>query len=255
MKSTVFRAIWITLCLVGVSAFPATLVASPVTLEGTVSYNGAYSADTLYVAAIDTAGGEDVNLLDLVGYAVGNSPLAQPYSVTFENTGVSPMVFIAAFLDVDGGGVNDISGADVFGWYGEQPEPTPVSSLASQGNLDFSLPRAEIHGTITLAAGQDEARIDISQDVTCGVEGLRPGTYVFASGDYEIVGLYAGSYCLSARGNVMGIPVRVCYGDPSCSVPVEVTLTATQVRTGLDLDFTPTAVEQVSWQNLKSLYR
>ena len=45
--------------------------AAPVTLSGTINYQGTYSADTLYVAVIDTVGVEDVTIVDLAAIAVG----------------------------------------------------------------------------------------------------------------------------------------------------------------------------------------
>jgi len=234
---------------------PCTVAASPITFEGTITYTGTHSADSLYVAAVDTAGGLDVVILDLVVYPVGAPPISQPFSLTFDNLVASPTVFIASFLDVDGGGIDNVGGADVFGWFGEQPLPTGISTALSQTGLDFALPLAEIHGTVTLAPGQTEARIDVSQDTSCGMEGMRPGTYAFSSGDYAIIGVYAGPYCISADGNIMGSPVRVCHGDPSCTAPTVVTLAPTEIRTGIDLDFTLTAVESASWRQIKNLYR
>jgi len=228
-----------------------------VTLSGTVTYDGSHTGDSLFVAVIDTTGAEDATLLDLQTIAVGPPPLSQPYSLTFDNTGVGAEVFVASFLDVDGGGIDSVGGGDVFGWYAGTATPMGVSSGSSQAGLDFALPRAELHGTITLTAGLTEARIDVTGDAACVLEGFRPGTFATSSGPYSVLGLYPGTYCVNADGNdsVLGY-LRVCFGDATCVSPAAVTLTATEVRNGVDLDFTlATAVESSSWGSVKALYR
>jgi len=231
--------------------------AAPITFSGTIAYDGIHTGDSLFVAALDTTGTEDVTLLDLQTIAVGPPPFSQPYSLTFDNTGVGQDLFVASFLDVDGGGIDSVGGGDVFGWYAGGPAPTAIVPDSSQSGLDFALPRAEIHGTLTLRPGQTEARIDVTGDPACVLEGFRPGTFAFSSGAYSILGIYAGTWCVNAEGTdpVLGT-LRVCYGDPDCASPTLVPLTATEVRNGIDLDFTAiTSVEKGSWGSLKALYR
>ncbi len=238
------------------TSIATTLFAAPVTLSGTITYQGTHAADTLFVAVVDTVGVEDVTILDLQTIAVGAPPLTQPYTLGFDNAGVSATVLIAAFLDVDGGGIDDISGADVFGWYAGGTEPSGVSSASSQSALDFALPLAEIHGTITLVPGQIEARIDVSGDTNCLEEGFRPGHIATSSGSYAIIGVYPGVYCVSAEGSTMSGNLRVCHGDATCANPTLVSLTTTEVRMGVDLDFTQaTSVESHAWSRVKALFR
>jgi len=231
--------------------------ATTVTFSGTVTYDGTHAGDSLFVAVLDTTGTEDVTLLDLQTIAVGPPPFSQPYSLTFDNTGVGPELFVASFLDVDGGGIGTVGGGDVFGWYAGGSAPTGIDPGSSQGGLDFPLPRAEIHGTVTLTAGQTEVRIDVTGDPACILEGFRPGTFAYASGPYSILGIYTGTYCVNATGVDSGLGfLKVCYGDPDCLTPAAVTLTATEVRNGVDLDFTQVmAVESSSWGSVKALYR
>lgn len=241
----------------GLVRLPSRAAAATVTFSGTITYDGTHSGDTLFVAALDTTGTEDVTLLDLQTIAVGPSPLSQPYSLTFDNTGVGMDLFVASFLDVDGGGIDSVGGGDVFGWYAGGPAPTAIPPDSSQSGLDFALPRAEIHGTVALTAGQTEARIDVTGDPACILEGFRPGTYVYASGPYSILGIYPGTWCVNAVGfdSVLG-SLRACYGDPDCVTPSLLTLSATDVVMGIDLDFTAiTAVESHSWGSVKALYR
>jgi len=234
---------------------PTTPTAAPVTFSGTITYQGSYSGDSLYVAALDTAGTEDVTLLGLTSIAVDSSPFTQPYSLEFDNTGVSAHLLVAAFLDVDGGGVDSLGGADVFGWYGEGAGPAGIASATSQSGLDFALPRAEIHGGIIFAPGQFEARVDVSADLTCLTEGFRPGHFAYSSGPYAIIGVYPGSYCVSASGYGTSGPLRVCYGDPTCVNPTAITMVENGVYLGVDLDFTTTSVATLPWGSVKVLYR
>jgi hypothetical protein len=230
--------------------------ADVVTLSGTITYQGAYSGDTLWVAVIDTAQGEDVTFLAIQPFQVGSFPLNQPYSIDFDNASASAEVVVAALLDVDGGGVDNPSGADIVGWYAGAADPVLVSSALSQSGLDFALPRAEIQGTVTLAPGQDSAWIDITQDPQCVHAGFtRPPLEMKASGSYIMAGIYPGAWCVFAEGNIPPLYARVCYGDPTCVNPVLVTLTAAQVKTGVDFDFTGSApVEESTWGRLKSRY-
>jgi hypothetical protein len=235
------------------AALPVAAGATTITFSGTVSYDGAYSGDSLYVAVLDTTGTEDVTLLGTAAMAAPAPPFGLPYSINFDNAGLSAPILIASFLDVDGGGLADVSGVDVFGYYAGSFTPVGVSPTTSHSGLDFSLPKAEIHGTITFAGGQGSARVDASSD--CIQEGFRPQPNVFVGGAYSIVGLYPGTYCVSADGNGLK-SLHVCYADPTCASPTLVTLTTNQVRTGIDLDFSAaSAVDEPGWGRLKSTYR
>jgi hypothetical protein len=239
--------------ILGPALLPFPARAASITFSGTISYQGSYSGDTLYVAALDTAGVEDVTLLDLKALTPGPPPFNQPYSLSFDNTGVSPTLLVAAFLDTDGGGVDSVGGADVFGWYAGDATPAGISSASSHSGLDFALPRAEIHGTITFAVGQTEARVDVSGDPACALEGFRPGHYAYSPGPYSILGVYPGTYCVSAQGPTMSGSLKVCYGG--CASPTLITLTATEVRNGVDLNFQAAApVERSTWGRIKARY-
>ena len=234
----------------------ARVSAAPVTFSGTITYQGTYSADTLYAAVLDTSGTLDVNVLSLQAIPVGFPPYSQPYSLPFDNTGVGPSLLVAAFLDVNGGGTNTIDGTDVFGWYAGGAAPTGVSPATSQSGLNFELPRAEIHGNLTLVPGISVARVDVSGDLSCAMEGFRPAPVITSSGPYDIVGIYPGTYCVSADGYGFSGNLHVCYGDPKCVSPTPVTLTTTQVQMGVDLDFSALSpVETTTWGRVKSLYR
>jgi len=240
--------------LAGLLLLPMAAPAAPVTLSGTVSYQGTHSGDTLYVAVLDTTGVEDVTVLDIHSYAVGAPPFDQAYSLSFDNAGVASTVFIASILDVGGGGL-DVTGDDVFGWYAGAQTPTGIPSSSSASGLDFALPRAEIHGTVTFVAGQTGARIDVSPDALCLTEGFRPRTDLSSPGSYAVVGIYPGTYCVKAEGETDSGTLYECYGDPDCQAPVTVTLGAMEVRTGIDFDFSLVPVETVTWGGIKSRYR
>ena len=243
-------------CIAGVlAAFPVGGAADTITFSGMVSYQGAYSGDTLYVAVLDTSGVEDVTILDLQAHSVGAPPFDQPYSLEFDNSAAGPLLFVVSFLAVDGGGVGgDLGEADVFGWYNGGVSPAQISSASSQGGLDFQLPRAEIHGTLTLAPGQGEVRPDLSNDPLCATEGFRPPGQYSVSGPYAFIGIYPGTFCVYARGS-SPMEVRTCYGDPTCANPTLITLTETEVRTGVDLDFTDVVpARPLTWGEVKSRY-
>lgn len=183
---------------IAVAALPAGAGAVVINFSGTVTYDGAYAGDSLYVAVLDTTGTEDVTLLGTAVMAV-TTPFSQPYSIDFDNAGLVAPILVASFLDVDGGGLADVSGLDVFGYYAGSMIPVGISPAASQSGLDFALPKAEIHGTVALAGGQGSARIDASSD--CIQEGFRPQPNMLIGGAYSIIGLYAGTYCISGEGN------------------------------------------------------
>ena len=228
-----------------------------VTLSGTVSYTGPYSGDTLYVAVIDTSADKDVSFLAVRAYPIGSPPLNQSYSVDFPSSSAPPYVIVAALLDVDGGGVDSVSGGDIVGWYAGSADPVGVASTTSQTGLDFALPRAEVQGTITLVSGQTEAWIEATQDPACRAIGFRrPPVNVTGTGPYSITGLYAGTWCIYAEANIPNTSfAHICYGDPNCVNPSTITLNEAQVRVGVDLDFTGhTPASSSSWGRLKSRY-
>jgi hypothetical protein len=231
--------------------------ASTVTFTGTVSYAGPYSGDTLYVAALDTTQADSVALLGLQAYPVGSPPFDQAYSLSFDNATAPAEVIIAALLDVDGGGTDSVGVDDILGWYDGSQIPTGVSSGTSQSGLDFALPRAEVEGTVTLAPGQTDASITIL--VSCTDQGSfgRPSVEVNASGPYHVRGLYAGTYCGIGFGFIPAPPffVATCYGDPTCANPTPITLGATEIKQGIDFDFTGNVrVDKTTWGRLKSKY-
>jgi hypothetical protein len=240
--------------LVAITWFAPEAAADTITFQGTVSYQGSYSGDTLYVAVLDTMGTEDVTLLALETYEPGPPPFDQSYSLSFDNTGLTTDLLIASFLDVDGGGVDSLGTADVFGWYAGGTRPAGVSPASSATGLDFDLPRAEIHGTLTFDSGQTQARVNLSPD-DCMTEGFRPFEWTGTPGPYDIIGVYPGTYCVNAVGGSMGSNYQVCYGDATCSNPTLITLSETQVVTGVDLDFSAGApVERTTWGGIKARY-
>jgi len=242
------------LVTIGLVGSPPNAGAEVITFQGTVSYQGSHSGDSLYVAVLDTTGVEDVTLVATGAFAVGAPPFDQPFSLDFDNTGVGASLLLAAFLDVDGGGLEDVGGADVFGYYDGNVMPASISSATPQTDLDFSLPRAEIHGTLTLAPGQSEIRIDATTDVLCQMEGFRPQPRLTSSGPYVIVGLYPGTYCVYSEESSGS--TRTCFGDPTCASPTLVTLSPTEVMMGVDLDFTSVVpVNPTTWGRVKSRYR
>ena len=233
--------------------------AEVVTFTGTVSYNGTHTGDTLFVAVIDTTQeGEDVTFLDLEAYFVnGASPINQPYSLTFDNATAPATAIVAALLDPDGGGVDTVGGADIIGWYASEPEPTGVTTATSHSGLDFDLPEAEIHGAVVFAPGQEYANILAASSCTESSGFGRPSFEVTSSGAYEIIGLYAGTYCVFGFGFVPPFTfVAACYGDPTCANPTLITLTAEEVRNGINLDFTGNVpASNTTWGLLKSRYK
>jgi hypothetical protein len=242
------------LVTIGLVGSPPDAGADMVTFSGTVSYQGSYSGDSLYVAILDTTGTEDVTLLAVGAFGVGAPPFDQSFSLEFDNAGVTAPLLLASFLDVDGGGLGDVGGADVFGYYDGNVMPASISPAASQTGLDFSLPRGEIRGTLTLAPGQPEVRIDATPDALCQMEGFRPQPRATTSGPYAIIGLYPGTYCVYAEESSSS--TRTCFGDPTCAGPTLVTLGETEVKMGVDLDFTSVVpVLPTTWGRVKGRYR
>lgn len=73
----------------------------------------------------------------------------------------------------------------------------------------------------------------------------------------SLPGLHPGTYCVRARGQNASIGwIPVCHGDPLGADPTFVTLAASQVVTGVDLDFSLVQPnESASWGAVKSTYR
>lgn len=229
-----------------------------ITFSGTVSYSGAYAADTLYVAVLDTnTAGQEPTFIVVGAYPVGAPPYSQPFEVTFDNAMATGPLIVAAALDVDGGGLATIGGGDVIGWYSGTPNPSLVSAAASLSGLDFAMPRAEIRGTVTFGPDQSSAYVGANVNPDCQGDSFQPQVQMGAEGAYAMLGLYPGTYCVHGGGVSASIGwIGVCYGDPTCAAPTLVTLTTSQVVNGVDLDFSViTPNEPVSWGALKSAYR
>ncbi len=232
--------------------------AEVVSFSGTVTYTGSYAADTLYVAVMDTntAGGEP-NFLVAGAFPVSPPPFSQPFNLSFDNALLGGDLIVAAALDVDGGGLESISGGDVVGWYASTPDPTLISATTSQTGLDFSLPLAEIQGTVTFGPGQTDASVRAMPNSDCTGGSFSPQLEMSSEGAYILPGLYAGTYCIRGEGQNQSVGwISVCHGDPLCATPTLVTLTASQVVTGVDLDFSLVQPnETASWGTVKSTYR
>jgi len=231
-------------------------LAEVVTMSGTIHYDGPYSG-TLYVAAIDTTQADSAQFLGLQSYSPGSPPFDQPYSVSFDNATAPTDVIIAALLDVDGGGVDTVGQGDIIGWYNSEPIPTKVSTSSSHNGLHFDLPQAEVHGTVTFAPSQTGAIVVLA--TSCSDEGAwgRPGIQLSESGTYSLKGIYAGTWCGLAIGTLSVPPFfnALCFGDPTCVNPTPITLTTTEVRTGIDFDFSGNVrVGNTTWGHLKSKY-
>lgn len=235
--------------------FPHSGACEVVTFSGTVSQPGSAAGDSLYVAVLDTSGSDDVTLVALRSHAVPAPPFDQAYSLSFDNAGTPPTLLVVALLDVDGDGINSVSGEDLFGWYDGQSAPAAVSTSSSQSGLDFDLPQAAISGTVTMLPGQVQARIHFTPDVACGNEGFRPNLDLFSGGPYTLNGIYPGTYCIRAYGELAGGYSLICYGDVECVSPTFITLGANEMRTGIDFDFNDLVpVDATSWGSLKSRY-
>lgn len=229
-----------------------------VTFSGTISYDGSYAADTLYVAVMDTstAGGEP-DFIATGAWAVGPAPFSQPFELQFDNALMTGPVIVAAALDLDGGGLGATGPGDIVGWYASTPDPALVPTTASRSDLDFFLPKAEIRGTVTFAPDQFMCFISATPSTDCHGDHFAPMPEPDATGPYAILGLYAGTYCVEAEGASMSSGwLRICHGDPQCIEPTTVTLTESQVATGVDLDFSVVAAdERTTWGAAKSAYR
>ena len=232
--------------------------ASTVTFTGTVHYDGPYSG-TLYVAVIDTTQADSAQFLDLQSYGAQGPPFDQAYSLSFDNATAPAQVIVAALLDVDGGGVDSVGQGDIVGWYDSNPLPALVSSDSDHNGLHFDLPQAEIHGTVTFAPGQIDAAIIMATSCSesQGAFG-RPAVRLNESGTYSMKGIYAGTWCAAAFGSTSIPPffLGLCFGDPTCANPTPITLETTEIRTGIDFDFTGNVKSRkTTWGNLKSSYK
>lgn len=244
--------------------FPATAAllwtsgaaAETITFSGSVAYTDRLNpAHTLYVAVLDTSGTGGATVLVRHAYQVTTTPIAIRYSLDFDDTGVSPQVAVVGLADVDGGGPDTVSSADVFGWYSGGTSPTFVSSTVSRDDLDFVLPYTTVQGTLKFATGQTEARVRFSPDAQCLVKWFRPTAVFTSEGTYALAGVYAGTYCVRAEGiNAKG-HTFICYGDPTCADPTPVTIGPSFTKSGIDFDFTQAVpVIHTTWGLLKSRY-
>jgi hypothetical protein len=70
------------------------------------------------------------------------------------------------------------------------------------------------------------------------------------------VGVYPGTYCVSARGEYAVGSRRVCYGDPFCDAPQLITIGEGEVVSGVDLHFDViNPVESSSFGLIKARFR
>ena len=191
--------------------------ATTVTPSGDVSYEGSYSADSLYVVAVDALLDRDASGFDWPVGATGPDP---------------------------------VTNGDILGWFDGQRDPVFVLASAYVPGLDFPLPTGEITGTVTMIGSQTEVTIVASPLIVLDAPG-EAETTVTASGPYAILGVYPGGWYvrgISEQGDV-------CYMDPSCTTSPLVVVTLGEIRTGIDIDFSPLPVEGRSWGGMKSLYR
>jgi len=237
-------------CLLAVLT-ASSAIAAPVSFSGTVTYAGSYTADSLYVAVVDTAGPATIAFQVL---PAGTPPLSIPFSIHFDNAGRTGPVLLAAVLDVDHTGFDPdsldgaITKADVLGWYAGNPDPAFLDASVSRTGLNFPLPTAEIHGDLVFAIGQTWADVEA---FSIPNDWSPPTQKVSAPGPYAIIGLYAGNWGVYGAGPYGSL----CYGDPACVQPTVLTLADGEVRAGIDLVFTETAAVPISWGRIKELYR
>jgi hypothetical protein len=232
--------------------------AEVVSFSGTVSYTGSYAADTLYVAIMDTnTVGDEPTFITAGAFPLGLPPFDQAFELSFDNALATGPLVVAAALDVDGGGLQSIAGGDIVGWYGSAPDPALVSPTASHADIDFWLPLAEIKGTVTFGPDQISASVNASPDANCQGASFQPKLDMGSEGAYTILGLYPGTYCIRGEGQSASIGwISICYGDRFCASPTLVSVTTSQVVTGVDLDFSViTPNEETSWGTVKSSYR
>ena len=232
--------------------------AAVVSFSGTVTYSGSYAADTLFVAVMDTnTVSSEPTFLVMGAIPVGPPPFSQPFDVSFDNALATGPLIVAAALDVDGGGSQTIGGGDIVGWYASTPDPALISPATSLTGIDFSLPLAEIHGTVTFGPDQTSASVNAKSNGNCQSDSFQPMLSLGSTGPYAMLGLYAGTYCIRGDGQSTSLGwISICYGDPLCASSTPVTLTTSQVVSGVDLDFSIIAPnEQTTWGAVKSAYR
>jgi hypothetical protein len=240
-------------CLV-VRSTPAAIVS----FSGTVTYDGSYAADSLYVAVMDTnTAGSEPSFIGMSALAVGPPPFSQPFEISFDNALATGPLVVAAALDLDGGGIATINSNDIVGWYASAPDPTLISPATSHSGIDFSLPKAEIRGAVTFGPDQLIASINALTGEDCQGYTFHSQLEMDATGPYTILGLYPGTYCVNGGGLSMSLGwFSVCYGDPLCTSPTFVTLTESQIVTGVDLDYSAiTPTESTTWGTVKGAYR
>lgn len=222
--------------------------AATITLSGNVSYDGVYdTANTLYVLIYDL---DDEMAIGTDSVAVGVPPFTVAYSFDFDNSAITGPAILAAVLDVDDSGydpMNPSTSPDIVGWYAGALDPTFIDTGFSQTGLDFPLPTGEIRGNVIFAPSQTWATI-----MACSVpNSWCPQEFDLASnGSYAIVGLYAGDWIVEGDSD----QGTLCYGDPNCVTPTVLSLTAGEVRTGVDLDFSILAMDARSWGRIKAKY-
>jgi hypothetical protein len=234
--------------------------AAPVTFSGTVTYSGSYSADSLYVAVIDTT--DNMDLLGYVALPAGSPPFSLPYVVSFDNAGATIPLWLVALLDVDSSGIDPDSldgtytNPDILGWYGSQPDPIMIPADVSQSDLDFFLPTAEIHGTLIFGDGQTDTWVWARSPGGSETAAFTYDATGATSAPYELRGVYAGDwYVIGAADCGPGIDAVICYGDPTCISPTLLHVADGGTLSGIDLDFSHCPVEETSWGRVKHLYR
>jgi hypothetical protein len=234
--------------------------AVPVTFSGTVTYNGSYSADSFYVAVIDTT--DNMDLLGYVALPAGSPPFSLPYVVEFDNAWATIPLWLVALLDADSSGIdpdsldNAYTNSDILGWYGSQPDPIMIPPDVSQSGLDFFLPTAEIHGTLTFGTEQTDTWVWARSEGGFETASFTYDAAGHTSAPYELRGVYAGDwYVMGAADCGSAGDKTICYGDPTCQNPTLIHLNEGQVLVGIDFDFRPCPVEETSWGRIKHLYR
>ncbi|MFN8178528.1 MAG: hypothetical protein U0167_11375 [bacterium] len=241
-----------------VLAVACAATAAPVTLSGTVSYDGSYGAgDSLYVSVIYVTSHVPV----VLGYVALPRPsprphFSVPFTVGFDNATAPDSVAVLAILDEDHSGFdpdsldNAITVPDILGWFDGHANPRGVDASSSQTGLDFALPKGEIHGGVAFAPGQTWAAVvprAVPSDVNAKWADLG------APGSYAVIGLYAGDYIVHGQSDVGDM----CWGShPRCVNPDVLSLGDGEIRTGVNLDFgVLLPVSPWSWGRLKAGYR